>query len=185
MSTAFSFNRGMILAAIALGLADVALAATTYDVNNSSAWTTGTGAGANSSVTYGFDYSSLGIPQAPGSATTTAMVLRANTNSGAAAAQGITVSPNGLSLAGDYVIRAMMWGNTYGGDPALPPGWGVDGTAGDQPQATLVAFNLAREIGLWEKQSSCYTQFKSSENVIMHNVMYNGPRAVRTERLAV
>ena len=115
MSTAFSFNRGMILAAIALGLADVALAATTYDVNNSSAWTTGTGAGANSSVTYGFDYSSLGIPQAPGSATTTAMVLRANTNSGAAAAQGITVSPNGLSLAGDYVIRAMMWGNTYGG----------------------------------------------------------------------
>ncbi len=115
MSTTFFFNRGVILAAIALGLSDVALAATTYDVNNASAWTTGTGAGANSSVTYGFDYSTLGIPQAPGTSTTTAMVLRSNTNSGAGAVQGITVSPNGLSLAGDYVIRAMMWGNTYGG----------------------------------------------------------------------
>jgi hypothetical protein len=106
---------GGVLAALGICLADVALAATTYDVNNPSAWTTGTGAGANSSVTYGFDYSTLGIPQAPGTSTTTAMVLRSNTNSGAAAVQGITVSPNGLSLAGDYTIRAMMWGNTYGG----------------------------------------------------------------------
>jgi len=87
----------------------------TADVNNSSAWTTGSGAGANSSVTYGFDYSTLGIPQAPGSSTTTGIVMRSNTNSGAAAAQGITISPNGLTLSGDYVVRALMWGNSIGG----------------------------------------------------------------------
>jgi hypothetical protein len=115
VSTAFFFNRGVILAAIALGLADVALAATTYDVNNASAWTTGTGAGANSSVTYGFDYSTLGIPQAPGTSNTQAMILRANVNSGAAAVQGITVSPNGVSLTGDYVVKALVWANSYGG----------------------------------------------------------------------
>jgi hypothetical protein len=114
-------QRGWVLAALGICLADVALAATTYDVNNASAWTTGTGSGANSSVTYGFDYSTLGIPQAPGTSTTTAMVLRSNTNSGAAATQGITVSPNGVSLTGDYVVKALVWANSYGG-------WTVGGT---------------------------------------------------------
>lgn len=87
----------------------------TYDVNNASAWTTGTGAGANSSVTYNFDYSTLGVPQAPGSASTQAMIMRANVSTSGSLAQGITVSPNGLSLTGDYTIRALMWANSYGG----------------------------------------------------------------------
>lgn len=88
---------------------------TSVDVNNGSLWTTGTGVGANSSVTYGFDYSTLGVPQAPGSSNTLAMILRANVNSGAAAVQGITVSPNGVSLTGDYTVRALIWANSYGG----------------------------------------------------------------------
>ncbi|MFM9025774.1 MAG: PEP-CTERM sorting domain-containing protein [Planctomycetaceae bacterium] len=88
---------------------------TTVDVNNAANWTTGTGAGANSSVTYGFDYSTVGIPQAPGSSNTLAMVLRSNTNTSVSAAQGITVSPNGVNLTGDYIVRAMIWGNTIGG----------------------------------------------------------------------
>jgi hypothetical protein len=107
--------RCVMATVMVLGSAIAHAATLTFDVNDGGAWTTGTGAGANSSVTYGFDYSSLGIPQAPGSSTTTAVVLRSNTNSGAAAAQGITISPNGLSLAGDYVIRAMIWGNSVGG----------------------------------------------------------------------
>lgn len=115
MNITFFLQRGGVLAALVLCLMDAAVAATTYDVNNASAWTTGTGAGANSSVTYGFDYSTLGIPQAPGTSTTTAMILRSNTNSGAAAVQGITVSPNGVSLTGDYVVKALVWANSYGG----------------------------------------------------------------------
>ena len=100
----------------AAGIAGPSHAApTSFDVNDSAAWTTGTGSGANSSVTFGFDYSSLGIPQAPGSSTTTALVMRSNTNSGAAAVQGITVSPNGVSLTGDYIVKATIWANSYGG----------------------------------------------------------------------
>lgn len=113
----FSSRTRLAVAVLAAaGIAGPAQAVpTSFNVNDSSAWTTGTGSGANSSVTFGFDYSSLGIPQAPGSSTTTALVMRSNTNSGVAAAQGITVSPNGLSLTGDYVVRAMIWGNTFGG----------------------------------------------------------------------
>ena len=88
---------------------------TSIDVNNSSLWTTGSGAGPNSSVTYGFDYSTLGVPQAPGTANTQAMILRANVNVASGSAQGITVSPNGVSLTGDYTIRALIWANSYGG----------------------------------------------------------------------
>lgn len=110
------FGRFVTGLAVMISLAAIANATpTTIDVNNAALWTTGTGAGANSSVTFGFDYSSLGIPQAPGSSTTTALVMRSNTNSGAAAVQGITVSPNGVSLTGDYVVRAMIWGNSIGG----------------------------------------------------------------------
>ena len=112
---ASSFRR-LTLAVATSSLVCVAHAApVTYDVTNAAAWTTGTGAGVNSSVTFGFDYSTLGIPQAPGSSTTTALVMRSNTNSGAAAVQGITVSPNGLSLTGDYIVRATIWANTIGG----------------------------------------------------------------------
>jgi hypothetical protein len=72
------------------------------------------------------------------------------------------------------------WGDTeaLGAlDAALPPGYGADGTAGNQPRGNRVVGNLCRELGIWEKQSSCYTQFKASENVVTHNIMYNGPRA--------
>jgi hypothetical protein len=109
-------TRGAVVVLVAAGMAGPTQAApTSYDVNNVTAWTTGTGSGANSSVTYGFDYSTVGIPQAPGSSNTLAMALRANTNSGAAAVQGITVSPNGVSLTGDYIVRATVWANSYGG----------------------------------------------------------------------
>jgi len=109
-----SWRLSLVLAASSLACLAHA-APVTYDVTNAAAWTTGTGAGVNSSVTFGFDYSTLGIPQAPGSSTTTALVMRSNTNSGAAAVQGITVSPNGLSLTGDYIVRATIWANTFGG----------------------------------------------------------------------
>ena len=55
--------------------------------------------------------------------------------------------------------------------------YGADGSSGNQPRFTLVAYNLCRELGIWEKQSSCYTQFKSAQNTVAHNIFYNGPRA--------
>ena len=69
------------------------------------------------------------------------------------------------------------WGDTEGGDARMPPGYGQDGSGGAQPRGNVVAHNLCRELGIWEKQSSCYTQFKASENVVAGNIMFNGPRA--------
>ena len=66
-----SSTRFAVAVLAAVGIAGPSHAVpTSFDVNDSAAWTTGTGSGANSSVTFGFDYSSVGIPQAPGSATT-------------------------------------------------------------------------------------------------------------------
>ena len=74
-----------------------------------------------------------------------------------------------------------LWGNTSptktGADAALPEGYGADGTAGDQPRGTLVAYNLCRELGIWEKQSSFYTQFKAGYSTVARNIVFNGPRA--------
>ena len=46
-----------------------------------------------------------------------------------------------------------------------------------QPRHNVIGWNLCRELGVWEKQSSFYTQFKSSENTIVGNIVFNGPRA--------
>ena len=42
------------------------------------------------------------------------------------------------------------------GDTAGGPveGWGVDGTAGNQPRGTKLWFNYARELGIINKQSA-------------------------------
>lgn len=84
----------------------------TIDVNNAALWSSATAGGTNP-VTYGFDYSTLGIPQAPGSASTTAMRLQANTGP-TGTIGGVTVSPTAVSLVGDYVIHAEVWMNTFG-----------------------------------------------------------------------
>jgi len=45
-----------------------------------------------------------------------------------------------------------LWGNTEGGDPRLPPGYGYSGVGGNQPRNNIIAFNLCHELGVWEKQ---------------------------------
>jgi len=60
--------------------------------------------------------------------------------------------------------------------------WGYehmgDGTGGDQPRDTQVVDNMCHEIGIYQKQSSCYFQAVSAENVIQRNLFFNGPRAM-------
>jgi len=57
------------------------------------------------------------------------------------------------------------------------PQAGVDGTDGNHPRYTRIIGNLAREVGLYEKQSSFYVQAKTAETTISGNVFFNGPRA--------
>ncbi len=60
-----------------------------------------------------FAYDSVGIPPAPNSAgTTRGMKLQANLTSGTFG--GFSVSPTGLNLTGDYVVKFDVWSNYVG-----------------------------------------------------------------------
>ena len=62
-------------------------------------------------------------------------------------------------------------------DSLLPPGTGVDGSAGNQPRGTTVRGNLCHEYGLHQKQSSCVFMAKSMASTIEGNIMFNAARA--------
>lgn len=44
---------------------------------------------------------------------------------------------------------------------------GVDGTDGEHPRYTTVISNIAREIGLYEKQSSFFVEAKTAQSIIL------------------
>ena len=79
---------------------------------------------------------------------------------------------NAFKWIGDSAMVA--WGRTTG-DPTGQDGW--DGTDGNQPRYTVVEYNIASEVGIWEKQSSLYMQAKTSDSWLHGNVGFNGPRA--------
>jgi len=70
-----------------------------------------------------------------------------------------------FSWLGQSAIAA--WGNADG----------PDGTGGDQPRQLLVEANVARELGVIQKQSSFFVQAVSCQNTIRANLVYNVPRA--------
>ena len=111
-----------------------------FDTDTSANWTVNQGPGTTDAV-FSFDYSTLGIPSAPNTTggTTKGLRLRANVPTGAATFGGLSVSPTGLSLSGDYMIRADVFLQAPGPFPAggtgstQVTGMGL-GTAGVTPQ---------------------------------------------------
>ena len=90
------------------------------------------------------------------------------------------MTPSALQFAWIGATAVALWGNTApgaGADSVFPPGYGSDGSNGDQPRYNRIDHNLCRELGIYEKQSSFYTQFKAGYNLVDHNIVYNGPRA--------
>eukprot|EP01118_Nematostelium_gracile_P006845 TRINITY_DN2209_c0_g1_i1.p1 TRINITY_DN2209_c0_g1~~TRINITY_DN2209_c0_g1_i1.p1 ORF type:complete len:341 (+),score=99.83 TRINITY_DN2209_c0_g1_i1:420-1442(+) len=55
---------------------------------------------------------------------------------------------------------------------------GIDGTNGNQPRFTSVLYNIASEIGHFEKQSSPWFQAISCQTKLVGNIFFNGPRAL-------
>merc|ERR1712048_1544292 len=95
-----------------------------------------------------------------------------------------TVQDSDFSYIGGNAIVA--WGYTNetenSGFPYYTPNSnypdaGVDGTDGNHPRFSRILRNSAREVGLYEKQSSFYMQAKTAQSTISGNVFFNGPRA--------
>ena len=95
-----------------------------------------------------------------------------------------TISHNDFSYLGGNAIASWGYTNETKTDPGRPgillenaPQAGIDGTDGEHPAYNLILSNTAREIGLYEKQSSFYIQAKTAKSTIQGNVFFNGPRA--------
>jgi len=80
--------------------------------------------------------------------------------------RGSVIQRNEFSWTGESAVAA--WGYTNG----------IDGTDGNQPRGVQFLYNFVREIGMYEKQSSAWFQAKSCQNVLMGNIIFNGPRAL-------
>jgi hypothetical protein len=92
-----------------------------FQVDDTANWTVNNGP-SDEAHDFFFDYSTLGIPQAPNSAAgpTRGMKLQANLFN--AVFSGMSVSPNGQSFTGDYSMKFDWWHNFLG--PLGPGGTG-------------------------------------------------------------
>lgn len=95
-----------------------------------------------------------------------------------------TIQNSDFAFLGGNAVAAWGYTNETDFDPGRPgvklenaPAAGVDGTDGEHPRRTTVQNCSAREIGLYEKQSSFFIQAKTAESRILSNVFFNGPRA--------
>jgi len=92
----------------------------------------------------------------------------------------VSITGNDFNWIGDSAMAAFGWTSDclYANcSVRLPAKVGPDGRKGEQPRGTLVAGNLVREIGIWQKQSSAWFQALSALTTIRSNVFFNGPRA--------
>lgn len=94
-----------------------------FDLDTSANWSVFTSQ-ADTSVTFAYDYSADGIPSAPHSVGTTLGVRFTANMVDPGEAAGLSLSPRGLSLSGDYVVRFDLWMNANGPFP----GGGVGST---------------------------------------------------------
>jgi len=77
-----------------------------------------------------------------------------------------SITDNEFALLGASGI--VLWGYEHYGD----------GTGGEQPRMTSVMSNFCHEIGIYQKQSSCYFHAVSAQSTIQNNLFFNGPRAM-------
>lgn len=74
--------------------------------------------GINDDLTgFAFDYSTVGIPSAPNSTGGSTIGLKLQADLFSDAAGGVSASPNGLNLTGDYSVKFDSWANTIGPFP--------------------------------------------------------------------
>lgn len=132
MTTPMTLRLGGIFSATILSLLSLSHAQTFFSdsLDSAAGWTVNSGPGTANRATFGFDYSTLGIPAAPNSGgSTIGLRLEAN-RPGGGAITGISVSPTGQSFTGDYQVRFDMWLNSPGA--TTPPGFPGGGAGSTQ-----------------------------------------------------
>ncbi|GAA5482581.1 PEP-CTERM sorting domain-containing protein [Haloferula sargassicola] len=109
-----------------------------FDLDDTANWTVNTPGLSDVTVDFHYDYSAIGVPAAPGSATTTGLKMTANNSGGVFS--GFSVSPTGQSFSGDYLIRFSLWSNYVG-----PLGPGGSGST----QLSIAGFGTAGTSAQW------------------------------------
>lgn len=99
-----------------LTLTSLAAFADPLDADTSANWQVNTAGNVNNRRSWAFDYSTLGVPQAPGSSSTKALKLECNV-SGTGVISAQSLSPVGQSFTGDYQLRFYAWQNAIGPFP--------------------------------------------------------------------
>ena len=88
-----------------------------------------------------------------------------------------TIADSEFAWLGESGIVSVGDTQGIGLDAAKFPGFGCDGSAGNQPRGTAVLRNFARELGVINKQSAFYFQAATSAVHLEGNVAFNGARS--------
>jgi hypothetical protein len=72
----------------------------------------------------------------------------------------------------------VLVGDTTGNGSFMAyPGFGWNGSAGNQPRGTSILRNFAHEIGVINKQSAFFFQAATDNSTLDGNVVFNGARS--------
>jgi hypothetical protein len=144
-----------------------AMFADDFETNSAPLWTINRSQ-SDGGATFGFDYSTIGIPPAPHSIGGTTFGLKLQANDTNAIASGISVSPVGKSFAGDYRLRFDLWINYNGplfdggsqstefasfgiGTKGIAPQWSGGGSGDDAVWASMDGDSgNGRDVRMWK-----------------------------------
>ncbi len=110
MRILFAFAASVLLATTA----SASLYSENFEVDPSAGWVVNNGP-SDFAANFFFDYSTVGIPAAPSGPGTRGMKLQANLTNGIFS--GMSASPIGLNLTGDYIVTFDWWANFNGPFP--------------------------------------------------------------------
>jgi hypothetical protein len=109
-----------------------------FDVDPTAAWTVNDPGLSDILADFHYDYSAIGVPPAPGGATTRGLKMTANNSNGVFS--GFSVSPTGKIFSDNYRVEFDMWQNYVG-----PLGAGGSGST----QLTLYGIGTAGNVPIW------------------------------------
>ena len=114
------------------------------------------GTAANNAATFGFDYSTVGIPSAPHSVggSTIGLKLEANFSAGTpTSANGLSVSPIGQSFTGDFLMQVDVWQNFNGNAAGTGSGTTQLTGAGIGTSGTVPQYMNSVQNSIWFAQT--------------------------------